>query len=249
MTILSEPLYRAHEFAERAGVTVRALHHYDRLGLLPPRRRTEAGYRLYGARELARLQQIVTLKFIGFSLREIKGLLDRAPLDLPATLRLQREILDQRRQRLDQASAAIAHAQRLLAESGALDWGALKHVIEVMTVQDQWDWVKKYYTPEQLEELAKRGTPEVIEKGQRDWADLIRDLEAAVAAGESPAGPRGQALAGRWRALIEAFTGGNPAIAANLDRLYADQAHWPASVQKPYSEAVGRFIQEALAAT
>ena len=57
-------MYRVSEFAEKAGVTVRTLHHYDRMGLLKPSGRTNAGYRLYGERDLVRLQQIVTLKFI-----------------------------------------------------------------------------------------------------------------------------------------------------------------------------------------
>jgi DNA-binding transcriptional MerR regulator len=70
-------MYRVSDFAEKAGVTVRTLHHYDRLGLLKPSGRTEAGYRLYGERDFARLQQIVTLKFIGLPLRQIKDLLDR----------------------------------------------------------------------------------------------------------------------------------------------------------------------------
>src|SRR5215475_13944181 len=71
------PVYQVSEFAEKAGVTVRTLHHYDRMGLLKPSGRTEAGYRLYGERDFARLQQIVTLKFIGLPLRQIKDLLDR----------------------------------------------------------------------------------------------------------------------------------------------------------------------------
>jgi DNA-binding transcriptional MerR regulator len=56
--------YQAREFANIAGVTVRTLHHYDRLGLLTPRR-TLAGYRVYAARDLEVLEQIVVLKFIG----------------------------------------------------------------------------------------------------------------------------------------------------------------------------------------
>ena len=70
-------LYKAQEFAERAGVTVRTLHHYDRLGLLAPSGRTEAGYRLYGDRDLLRLEQILALKFIGFPLPEIRRRCDR----------------------------------------------------------------------------------------------------------------------------------------------------------------------------
>src|SRR6202035_4303475 len=51
---MTRPNYRAKEFAEQAGVTVRTLHLYDQMGLLPPAERTESGYRLYGERELER---------------------------------------------------------------------------------------------------------------------------------------------------------------------------------------------------
>src|ERR1051325_2126270 len=90
-------LCEASEFAELTGVTVRALHHYDRLGLLKPSGRTVCGYRLYGERDFARLQQIVTLKFIGLSLKQIKNVLDRDSFDLSTALRLQREILGEKR--------------------------------------------------------------------------------------------------------------------------------------------------------
>jgi DNA-binding transcriptional MerR regulator len=64
-------LYRAHEFARLAGVTVRALHHYDRIGLLKPQR-SSSGHRLYRLGDLERLEQIAALKFLDIPLREIK---------------------------------------------------------------------------------------------------------------------------------------------------------------------------------
>src|SRR5690348_9550056 len=73
--------YRVHEFAERTGLTVKALYHYDRLGLLNPRR-TASGYRLYSDRNVERAEQIAALKFLGISLRQIKAVLDRTGLPL-----------------------------------------------------------------------------------------------------------------------------------------------------------------------
>ena len=69
---MREEQYPAIDFARLAGVTVRTLHHYDRIGLLKPSSYTSAGYRLYRKQDLIRLQQIVTLKFIGFSLNQIR---------------------------------------------------------------------------------------------------------------------------------------------------------------------------------
>src|SRR5215510_8070492 len=102
----TEQLYQAFEFAKMAGVTVRTLHHYDRIGLLKPSGHTGAGYRLYQKQDLVRLQQIVTLKFIGFSLKQIKDLLNRNSFDLGLALSQQRQIITEKRQQLDLAIKA-----------------------------------------------------------------------------------------------------------------------------------------------
>ena len=246
----TETLLQAREFAARAGVTVRTLHHYDRLGLLRPKRRTAAGYRLYGEEDFARLQQIVTLKFIGLSLKQIRELLAGQKFDLATTLRLQREILAEQRDRIERALRAIGHAEWVLAQRGAPDWETFKQIVEVITMSDM-DWTKKYYTPEaqrKIDERARTIPREVIEQGQRDWAVLIRECEQAVAEGADPASERAQELAARWSNLIRGFTGGDPEIQQGLNRMYADQANWPAAFPRPYGEDVQAFIARAMAA-
>src|SRR5947209_10549095 len=73
------------ELARRTGLTVRALHRYDEIGLLSPSLHTEAGHRLYTAADVARLQQVLSLRQLGFSLEEVRGCLDRpgfSPLEV-----------------------------------------------------------------------------------------------------------------------------------------------------------------------
>jgi DNA-binding transcriptional MerR regulator len=240
-------LYQASEFAELTGVTVRTLHHYDRLGLLRPTGRTPSGYRLYGERDFARLQQVLTLKFIGLPLKEIKELLNRKTLDLAGVLRLQRDILEARRRQLEMALQAVERAEVAATKSGGPDWEAFRKIVEVITMQQDYEWVKNYYTQEQLADLARRGTPEVLERGQREWQKLIAEVNEAVAGGVDPASERAQSLAARWSALIEEFTGGDPGIRENLKRLYADQANWPDTFKKPYGDDAGAFICRAQA--
>jgi len=245
----AETVYRASEFAGRAGVTVRTLHHYDRLGLLKPSGRTEAGYRLYAERDFARLEQIVTLKFIGLPLKQIKELLEGKALDLTATLRIQRKIMEEKRRHLELAIQAIKNAERAMGSRASRrkpDWEMFRKIIEVINMQQDTEWTKKYYTEEARRELDARNVPqEVIEKGQRDWAMLIQEVEAAVKAGLDPASEKAQALAGRWQKLIEGFTGGSPAVASGLNKLYADKANWPSTFKKPYSDEAGAFICKA----
>ena len=237
--------YQPHEFAKRAGVTIRALHHYDRLGLLKPSGRTTAGYRLYTDRDLVRLEQIVALKFIGFPLSQIRELLNRKDLDVLSALGEQRRIIAHKREHLDRAIRAIERAEQALASGEQSDWEPFRKIIEVIQMQTRKDWMKKYYTEEQLEKLRQRYSPEVQAEAERGWNELARDVEAAIARGETPESETGQKLAERRRKLIDLFTGGDPSIAASLQKLYADEANWPENFKRPYSEAVNKFLCEA----
>ena len=73
------------ELARRTGLTVRTLHHYDEIGLLKPSLHTAAGHRLYTAADIARLQQVLSLRQLGFSLEQVRDCLDRpgfSPLEV-----------------------------------------------------------------------------------------------------------------------------------------------------------------------
>ena len=242
------PVYRVSEFAAKTGVTVRTLHHYDRLGLLKPSGRTEAGHRLYGARDFARLQQIVTLKFIGLPLKQIKELLNRGDLDLKSTLRLQRRLLLEKRQQLEAAIQAIEEAERSFQSGSTPDVAALKKIIEVMDRQNSMEWTKKYYSEEAQAKIAERGrafTPEMQAKVEQDWKGLISDVEAAIAGKVDPGSAKAKALAVRWQELLRGFTGGDPQIQQGLKKLYADQQNWPQNFQKPFSDEVCDYVAKA----
>jgi MerR family transcriptional regulator, thiopeptide resistance regulator len=244
-------MYRVSGFAEKAGVTVRTLHHYDRLGLLKPSGRTEAGYRLYGERDFARLQHIVTLKFIGLPLKQIKDLLDRGDLDLKSTLSLQRRLLLEKRLQVEAAIQAIEEAERSLQSGSAPDLAALKTIIEVMERQNNMEWAKKYYTEEaqtRIAERARNWTPELQAKVEQDWKTLIGEVEAAIAANVDPSDGRAQSLAQRWSELVRGFTGGDAGIQQGLNKLYADQGNWPSSLTKPFSDEVWQYVRKAMAA-
>ncbi len=248
MKILSQKQtrYQPHEFAKRAGVTVRALHHYDRLGLLKPGDRTASGYRLYAPPDFARLQQIVTLKFIGFPLRQIKTLLSGA--NLPAALRLQRRTLEQKRRQLDQAVDAIAQAERVLASRREPDWKAFAKIIEAIQMQTNNDWTKNYYSDEAKKILTERKNQwslELQKKSEDDWAALLADIEAAAVEGIAPTSERALALAERHAQLIAAFSGGNAGIEQGLGKLWADRANWPEEFKKQVFEP---FAQRGIAA-
>ena len=89
-----------HEVSKLAGVSVRTLHHYDAIGLLPPTALTEAGYRLYDDTALARLQSILLFRELEFPLKDIKRILDDPNFDQSAALEDQIKLLELRRKQL-----------------------------------------------------------------------------------------------------------------------------------------------------
>jgi len=248
-------VFKVRAFAELAGVTVRALHHYDRLALLRPRR-TSAGYRVYSARDLERLEQIVALKFLGFPLKQIKSLLDRDSRPLGDVLRAQRRLLEEKRRRLDKAISVIADAERSIQPGRATESAVLKRIIEVFAMSDQDDEMRKYYTDAAWAELSKRREEmgerlrDIAMEGTRKWQALFKDVTASLDA--DPAGPVAQVLFDRWKALIEEFTGGNPEITAGLGRVWQDHDNWSEERKKqaePFSDPrVWEFIRKAGAA-
>ena len=245
--------YTAKAFSALSGVTVRALHHYDRLGLLRPKR-THNGYRDYGEQDLVRLEQIVALKFVGMPLRRIKALLDRDGQGLAGALRMQRSVLEARRGLLDQAIQAIRQAETAVASGQLPDAAILTKIIEVMEMQNDTEWTMKYYNDAAQAKIAERRqlwSPELQERVSRQWLELIRDVETAL--GEDPAGEKGQALAARWTSLVEEFTGGDTQVASGLKNLYRDSANWPGEAKQQMqqfriSSEVWGFMNRALAA-
>lgn len=89
------------EVARLSGVTVRALHHYDEIGLLVPTGRSDTGYRIYEHGDLERLQQILAYRRLGMSLDEISMILDDPDTDPLEHLRSQHDLLLDRREELD----------------------------------------------------------------------------------------------------------------------------------------------------
>jgi MerR family transcriptional regulator, thiopeptide resistance regulator len=224
--------YKIHEFAKLAGVTVKALHHYDRLGLLQPGR-TEAGYRVYCERDLETLEQIVALKFLGIPLKQIGVVLKRAA-QLPDALRLQRRALEEKHALLGRAIKAIQAAEDSLESGQPADTAILKKIIEVIDMQnDMQDGIavmKKYYS----EEAWERHRCYYEEGPSPEWRQLYRDTEALL--GTDPGNEPAQALVERWFELSRRAYTGDPEVQTDSPTAWMDREHWPPVMKQRLTE-------------
>lgn len=178
--------WRIGELAEQAGLTVRTLRHYDRLGLLTPRSRTPGGQRCYTDEDVVRLQQIVALRGCGLSLEEIGSVLSAgAHPGLPDLLRRQLEMVTER------IRQAMALRTRLLETLDALDRTVEPSITEVLRLIEETTAMNHSMTAEQLAHLQARRTEQLNElsadafdrlrqKLQQTWVTLSRDEQALL---------------------------------------------------------------------
>ena len=227
------------ELAKRTGISIRTLHHYDEIGLVSPSHRTESGHRLYGREEVVRLQQVLSLRQLGFPLEEIRELLARKDFDAQQLVRnhverLKRQIAAQQ-ELCARLEAVAAHYESASADE-------FIQAIEVMTMFD------KYYTKEQLDTLAKRGEmlgAEKMREVQEEWPRLIASVREEMQRGTDPKDPKVQALAKRWMELVEMFTGGDPGIRESLKNFYRGEPQ--VAAQQGLDAGMSEYIQRALA--
>jgi DNA-binding transcriptional MerR regulator len=234
LMVRSMSTFRIQEFAKLAGVTVRALHHYDRLKLLSPAHRSERGYRLYCHEDLGRLERILVLRYLGLSLREIAALLNNAggqgAEQLAVTLQRQLAILRERRDGLDRILRAIEHAQLRGQDPAEPEWLLYQTILKEIQMQEATDWTEKYYSPNALEALRERReamTPEQKADYGKRWYALFADFQSALDREVPPDSAEGRALVARWMHLADEFSLGNAEIGEGFRRLYADVSHWP----------------------
>lgn len=221
--------FQVHEFAEVSGVTVKALHHYDRLGLLKPRR-TGSGYRVYTERDLERLEQIVALKFLGLPLRQINPVLERTTLALPDALRVQRKAIEEKQGLLTRAVRAIRAAEESIQSGQPADPAILEKIIEVISMQEGIEPMKKYYSEEAWERHRH-----YYENGPApEWLELYRDANALL--GEDPGSPEAQALADRWLTLSVRAYSGDPEVQTDSSTAWMDRENWPPAMKQRITE-------------
>lgn len=155
-------MYTVHEVAKLAHTTVKTLHHYHKIGLLIPEQTTEAGYRLYGKKDLEQLQQILFYKELDFPLKEIKQLLDEE-IDRENMLIQQKYLLEQKVERFKGLIKTISSSIKSAKEGVDLD-------METM--------FKGFETEEEWQEALKEQNEHLKEEYDFDLSNETIDVES-----------------------------------------------------------------------
>lgn len=153
------------------------------------------------------LQHFLALKYLGFSLTQIKILIQKEPQQFPAALQTQKDMLLEKRTQLDTIILAIEETEKLM-EGGVVDYNSIVKIMEVMQMELRPEWVNKYLTPDERktirnlavnsysqEALKKLAEQEFVEESHLQYTQFRAELKRLVAADADPGSPEAQSLA------------------------------------------------------
>ena len=234
-----------HEVSELTRVSVRALHHYDQLGLLKPAEVTEAGYRLYDEDSLTRLQSILLFRELQFPLKDIGAILDSPTFDRNKALDQQIRLLELQKEHLDNL-IDLARGMKLVGVKCMTDFTAFdtKKIDDyAREAKASWGQTKEWKEYEQKSRGRTREDNNAIARGMMDiFAEFgaIRDRD--------PASPQAQALVNKLQNYItENFYTCSDAILLNLSRMYDGGGSMTENIDKVGGPGTGDFAAKAIA--
>ena len=240
------------EVAALAGVTVRTLHHYDRIGLLSPSGRTAAGYRQYAPADLDRLHRVLVYRELGFPLEEVATLLDDPSADPAAHLRRQHRLLRDRLDRTQQMVAAVEKEMEARAMGISL------------TPEERFELFGDGFSEDYEREAEERwGDTDAWTQSQRrtaaytkeDWVRIKQEGEdvevrfaAALQAGVPADSERAMDIAEEHRQQISRnFYDCPPGMHAGLGRMYVEDERFTAHYENR-APGLAQYVSTAVQA-
>lgn len=240
--------YSIGELANMAGISIRTLRYYDKIGLLKPSVRTRSRYRRYGEEELLRLQQILFYKELDFTLHEIKSILDNSDFDVIEALESHKVALRKRQRRIEQLFVTIDKTIKNLKEKTMLTH---EELYEGLPKQKAEAWrnesIKKWgeHAIKLSETSLKNMSREEFNKLKSDFSDNVKRLASML--GENPESSAVQAAVALHYEHILKFWGRKPKAEAykGLGQLYVNDERYTIVDGNP-NTAFARFLSQAM---
>lgn len=245
--------YKVKEVAEITGVTVRTLHHYDRIGLLTPAQNSQAGYRLYNQENLEKLQQILFFREMDFRLQEIKDMLHSPNFDREQALKMHKNFLLQKKKRLEKILNTIEQTLSAIHNNMPLEKRDLFGGLQMDTINKH----KALYAKEVKERWGKTSAYKESERktsqyNSQDWQNIQQQLSGIyqkIIANMSQGAHNPQvqeAVATLRESFCQYFYNCTPEIFRSLGEMYVNDPRFSAYFEDMQS-GLAQFLHEAIA--
>ena len=228
------------EVSNLTGVSIRTLHHYDKIGLLNPAKVTDAGYRLYDDASLCRLHAILLLRELQFPLKDIKQILDAPGFDTMEALEQQIELLELQKQHLEDL---IAHARKI-QKTGVIPMDYTAFDTEKIDryareAKEKWGSTAAY------KEYETKTNGKNMQAAAEQLMDIFREFGQIRHL--SPAAPEAQALVAKLQSFItDQYYTCTKQILFGLGQMYAPGDEMNENIDKAGGEGTGAFTRDAI---
>lgn len=243
-------MYMINEISKLTGVSVRMLHHYDKIGILVPSKRTDSNYRMYSEEDVARLYQILLFKELEFPLKEIKQILDDEYFDKEKALKVQRKLILEKKNRLEKIIESIDDT--IINIGGKTmskkDFKAFSYE-EIKKHQDKYkeETEQKYGKSDAYKESKEKTS----KYSKNDWENIMEEAGAiyeniAALMDKDPGDDRVQELVGKWRNHITTnFYNCTVEIFRGLALMYVADERFTKNIDK-HGEGLAQFLSDAM---
>ena len=243
-------MYKINEVSKLTGVSIRMLHHYDKIRLLEPSKRTDSNYRMYNDDDIARLYQILLFKELEFPLQEIKQILDDKDFNREEVLKAQRNLIFEKKQRLERILESIDDTIKNLG-------------VETMSKNNfkvfDYEEVKKHQEKYKEETKKRYGKSDAYRESQgktskyskNDWENIMQEAGAIYEElyklmDKDPSDEKVQELIEKWRNHITTnFYNCTIEIFRGLALMYVGDERFTKNIDK-YGEGLAKFMSDAM---
>ena len=237
------------QIAKKMGVTVRTLQYYDKEGVMSPSAQSEGGRRLYTDKDMVKLHQILSMKYLGFSLDDIKTRLISldTPADVANALTEHAAAIRQKMEALSESLQAIEALKAEVMQIQVVDFGKYADIIVNLQMKNEMYWVIKYFDNDLLDYFRGRFDKESGKAMMERLTNLFNEAEQLKEGGTSPESERGQGFAKAFWDMIMEFAGGDMSVLSRFLKV-ADMAGEDGSRWEKRLMATNDFIRPALEA-
>lgn len=243
-------MYKINEVSKLTGVSIRMLHHYDKIKLLEPSKRTDSNYRMYNDDDIARLYQILLFKELEFPLQEIKQILDDKDFNREEALKVQRNLIFEKKKRLERILESIDDTiENLGGETMS------KNNFKAFGYED----VKKHQEKYKEETEKRYGKSDAYRESQgktskyskNDWENIMQEAGAIYEElyklmDKDPSDEKVQELIEKWRNHITTnFYNCTIEIFRGLALMYVGDERFTKNIDK-YGEGLAKFMSDAM---
>ena len=206
------------QLAKRMGVTARTLQYYDREGVLSPSAQSEGGRRLYTDKDAVRLHQILSMKYLGFSLEDIKNRLVSldTPADVAAALEDNAQAIRGKLEVLTESLGAIEALKAEVLQMKSVDFRKYADIIANLRMKNEMYWVIKHVDDDTMNYFRNRFDKDGAREIMQRFNKLQREAAVLKEKGIAPKSKQGQEFAEAFWEIVMEFTNGDMSLLSKL---------------------------------